>query len=222
MALDTLIQPEILNDEFHQVIFSIAASQPLTHILEIGSSSGQGSTDAWVKGITQNPRKPTLHCIELSKVRFQALQAFYQNNPQVRCYWASSVALEQFPTREMVTEFYNSQPSRLRQYPLELVLSWLDEDMQYVNTNQAPPDGIAQALRATGQTAFDAVLIDGSEFTGVPEFTAVYGAKFILLDDIMTYKNWEVLHFLLDDNRYQLIHSRTDLRNGYAVFLRKD
>jgi hypothetical protein len=222
MALDTIIQPEILNDEFHQVIFSIASSQPLKHVLEIGSSSGEGSTDAWVKGIAQNPMRPTLHCIELSKVRFQALQSHYKNNPQVRCYWASSVGLGQFPTPEMVTEFYHSQPSRLKQYPLDLVLSWLREDVEYVRANQAPADGIAQALRASGQTAFDAVLIDGSEFTGVPEFTAIYGARIILLDDIMTFKNWEVLHFLLDDSRYQLIHSRTDLRNGYAVFIRKD
>lgn len=222
MALDTIIQPEILNDEFHHVILTIAASQPLKHILEIGSSSGQGSTDAWVKGIMQNPMKPTLHCIELSKVRFHALQSYYQNNPHVRCYWASSVALEQFPTREMIAEFYHSQPSRLRQYPLELVLSWLEEDMQYVKDNQAPPDGITQALRATGQAAFDAVLIDGSEFTGVPEFNAIYGATFILLDDILSYKNWQVLHLLLDDPQYQLIHSRTDLRNGFAVFVRKN
>jgi hypothetical protein len=222
MTLDSLIQPEILNDEFHEIIFSIASSQPLAHILEIGSSSGQGSTDAWVRGISHNLQKPTLHCIELSKVRFQALQAHYQSNPQVCCYWASSVGLEQFPSADMVTEFYNSQPSRLRLYPLDVVLGWLTEDLEYVKSNEAPANGIAQALRATGQTAFDAVLIDGSEFTGVPEFTAIYGARYILLDDIMTYKNWDVLHFLLDDNRYQLIHARTDLRNGFAVFVRKD
>ena len=79
----------------------------------------------------------------------------------------------------MNAEFHHSQSSRLRQYLLEVVLSWLEEDMQYVKDNQAPPDGTAQALQATVQAAFDAVLIDGSWFTGVPEFNAIYSATFI-------------------------------------------
>jgi hypothetical protein len=35
------------------------------------------------------------------------------------------------------------------------------------------------------------VLIDGSEFTGIKEFEYIYGAKYILLDDIKGYKNYE-------------------------------
>ena len=220
MSLDQVIQPEILNDEFHQVIYQIAATQPIKHILEIGSSSGEGSTDAWVRGITHNPSRPTLHCIELSKPRFQALQSHYINNQQVKCYWASSIGVEFFPKESEVSDFYWNTPSKLREYPLESVISWLREDIEYVRAHQAPADGIEQALRVTGQTAFDAVLIDGSEFTGVPEFARIYGAKFILLDDIMTYKNWDVLSCLRSDTRYKMILSRSDLRNGFAVFMR--
>lgn len=222
MSLDTIIAPEILNDEFHQAIFSIASTQPLNHILEIGSSSGEGSTDAWVRGISVNPHKPTLHCIELSKPRFQVLSEHYAHNPQVRCYWASSVGLDRFPSEADVIHFYNSTPSKLRQWPLEQVLGWLRADVDYVKTHNAPADGIKQALRATQQNAFDAVLIDGSEFTGVAEFAQVYGARWILLDDILTYKNWEVLHFLAEDSRYQAIVAQTQVRNGFAVFLRRE
>ncbi|MEY4667561.1 MAG: hypothetical protein RL518_260 [Pseudomonadota bacterium] len=221
MSLDTVIKPEIVNDEFHRLIQTIAATQPLNHILEIGSSSGEGSTDAWVKGIVANPQKPTLHCIECSKPRFQKLSAHYAGNPQVKCYWASSVALSQFPSPEQVAEFYTTQPSNLRQYPLQQVLGWLKEDVEYVRTHKAPEDGIAQALRASGQSTFDAVLIDGSEFTGVPEFAAIYGATIIMLDDITTYKNWEVMRYLSGDSRYRLIYSRDDLRNGFALFCRQ-
>lgn len=220
MSLDSIIAPEISNDAFHEAIFSIAATQHLQHILEIGSSSGEGSTDAWVRGIAQNPCRPTLHCIELSKPRFHNLSGHYAANPQVRCYWASSVGLHQFPTEAEVTEFYTTVPSKLREYPLSQVLSWLREDIDYVKRNNAPSDGIAQALKSCGTNTFDAVLIDGSEFTGVPEFAQIYGAAFILLDDILTYKNWDVLHYLLKDPMYQAILCRTDVRNGFAIFRR--
>lgn len=220
MSLDSIIAPEIRNDAFHEAIFSIAATQELRHILEIGSSSGEGSTDAWVQGIGQNPCRPVLHCIELSKPRFNNLRGHYASNSQVRCYWASSVDVRQFPTEAEVAEFYNSVPSKLREYPLPQVLGWLREDIDYAKRNNAPSDGIAQALRNCGQNNFDAVLIDGSEFTGVPEFARIYGATFILLDDILTYKNWDVLHYLSQDPTYQAIMCRSDVRNGFAIFRR--
>jgi len=221
MSLDTVIAPEILNDDFHQLIYQIAATQPFKDILEIGSSSGEGSTDAWVRGISVNPVKPTLHCIELSKPRFEILSRHYLNNPQVNCYWASSVGLSHFPSEEQVTDFYNSVPSKLKTWPLDTVLSWLRADINYLKEHRAPDDGIKRALKATGRNYFDAVLIDGSEFTGVAEFAQIYGATCILLDDVLTYKNWEVFHYLAQDKTYQLVASRYDIRNGFAVFVRR-
>jgi hypothetical protein len=221
MSLDSIIAPEIKNDAFHEAIYALAATQQLEHILEIGSSSGEGSTDAWVRGIAENSCGPILHCIELSKPRFNNLSSHYATNPRVRCYWASSVGVRQFPTEREVAEFYNSTPSKLREYPLPQVLGWLREDIDYVQRNNAPSDGIAQALRSCGRNTFDAVLIDGSEFTGIPEFAQIYGATFILLDDILTYKNWDVLHYLSKDPTYKAIMCRTDVRNGFAIFRRK-
>ena len=62
------------------------------------------------------------------------------------------------------------------------------------------------------------VLIDGSEFTGKPELDLVYGAKFILLDDIRAYKNYHNYKRLLNDKNYKLIEEQPFLRNGYAIF----
>lgn len=221
MSLDNLIPPEIVNDIFYRTIASIASTQPLKHILEIGSSSGEGSTKAWVEGIKHNPSKPTLHCIELSRARFQALSQYYVNNSQVKCYWASSVGVEFFATESELIEFYNNTASKLRQWPLETVLNWLQTDLDYIQTHNAPSNGIMQALRSTKQNAFDAVLIDGSEFTGTAEFAQTYGATWILLDDILTFKNWNAFNFLINDSRYQLILRQVSVRNGFAVFQRK-
>jgi hypothetical protein len=218
MSLNTIIPPEIVKDRFQQAIFSIAATQKLHHILEIGSSSGDGSTQAWVQGIQENPYKPILHCIELSKPRHQLLTSHYYNNGQINCYWASSVGTESFPKEAEVTRFYNTIPSKLRQWPLETVLSWLQTDLDYIHSNNAPTNGIKQALRTINKNVFDAVLIDGSEFTGVAEFAQIYGSTWILLDDILTYKNWDVFHFLSNDSRYINITTQLSVRNGFSIF----
>ena len=46
----------------------------------------------------------------------------------------------------------------------------------------------------------------------------VYGAKFILLDDINTFKNYHNYFELKKDKEYQIIAENKKLRNGYAIF----
>ncbi|MHC5833903.1 MAG: hypothetical protein ACYT04_000000102360, partial [Nostoc sp.] len=65
---------------------------------------------------------------------------------------------------------------------------------------------------------FDLVLIDGSEFTGQAELDEVYGASFICLDDITTFKNYRNHQKLLADKNYVLLFQSTVVRNGYSIF----
>jgi hypothetical protein len=58
--LNRLIPPEIKNDEFYTAIHKIAREEDIKTILEIGSSSGEGSTEAFVIGLRENPNKPIL------------------------------------------------------------------------------------------------------------------------------------------------------------------
>ena len=62
------------------------------------------------------------------------------------------------------------------------------------------------------------MLIDGSEFTGEAELAEVYGAEFILLDDVNIYKNWTNLQKLAADGNYLLRELNLAVRNGFAVF----
>src|SRR5580765_4503859 len=71
--IERLIPPEIIGDEFHALIERLAQTESLQHVLEIGSSAGEGSTSAFVRGLRGNPGKPALYCMELSKTRFEAL-----------------------------------------------------------------------------------------------------------------------------------------------------
>ena len=219
--LDELIPAEIKNDEFHAIIQELAATLPVANVLEIGSSSGEGSTDAFVQGIKRNPGRPRLFCMEVSRVRFEALKARYDGEGFVKPYNVSSVPAGKFPSEAELVEFMRSNPTSLNQYPPEQVLGWLRQDLRYLRESGVPQDGIARIKRENGIEAFDLVLIDGSEFTGSAELEEVYGAQWILLDDINGYKNHRSYQRLKADPSYVLVRENWNLRSGYAVFMRK-
>ncbi|MFZ1983525.1 MAG: hypothetical protein WAU91_03875, partial [Desulfatitalea sp.] len=217
-GLDRLIPPEIRNDAFYEMIERIAAEEDIRTILEIGASSGEGSTNALVQGISRNQHQPVLHCIEISRGRFQALQRRYGRHPQIHCHNFSSVPLARFPSEAQLARFYQEAPTALTRYPLQQVLGWLRQDIAYVTASGVAQDGIARIKQDHGIETFDMVLIDGSEFTGSAELEELYGARFILLDDINTFKNHANYRRLKTDPAYTLLEENCSLRNGYAVF----
>ncbi|HEY9648844.1 MAG TPA: glycosyltransferase family 1 protein [Chroococcidiopsis sp.] len=221
-GFDVLIPGEIKGDEFYRIIQFIARHEDIHTVLEIGSSSGEGSTEAFVTGLRDNPNHPTLFCMEVSTARFLALQERYAQEGFVRCYNVSSVGVDDFPSADAVVEFYTHTPSNLNFYPLDTVLGWLRSDIHYVQESGVNANGIVTIQQENGIEAFDLVLIDGSEFTGAAELDAVYGAKFILLDDINTYKNHASHQRLLHDPNYVLVHQNNAVRHGFSVFRRAD
>jgi hypothetical protein len=218
--LDRLIAPEITGDRFYRAIMEVAATPGVRAILEISSSSGAGSTEAWVAGALRNPVRPQLHCIEVSGPRFEALVERWRPHDFVHCHHVSSVPLESYPHPAEVEAFYRGTRSKLRRTPLETVLGWLQQDIEYVREHGLSRYGIREIRAQHGIEVFDAVLIDGSEFTGRAELDEVHGARFLLLDDTQTYKNFENARRLVLDPRYRLVRASRRTRNGFAVFER--
>nr|MDJ0520330.1 FkbM family methyltransferase [Trichodesmium sp. MO_231.B1] len=216
--LERIIPPEIKNDEFYKTIELIAREEDIITVLEIGSSSGSGSTEAFVTGLRNNPNNPQLFCMEISQSRFNALEERYKNYPFVNCYHVSSVPLESFPTEDEIQKFYQNNQTNLNLYPLQQVLDWWRQDTEYLKKSGINDRGIKKIKQDNNIDVFDVVLIDGSEFTGTAELEEIYGAKFILLDDINTFKNYDNYNRLLTDAKYILINQNKELRNGYAIF----
>jgi len=216
-----LVAPEIKNDAFYDLIRDLAATEILETVLEIGSSAGEGSTEAFVVGLSKNRGSPQLFCIEISRPRFQKLQETYKDYPFVHCYNLSTISIAQFPRPEEVIKFYNEVPSALRQFPLPTVLGWLCQDIEYIRQTGVEVGAIEKIKADHGIETFDMVLIDGSEFAGSAEYSLVKGANFILLDDTNTFKCYKVREDLLDDPMYDLIADGPRLRNGFSVFKRR-
>lgn len=224
MSLDEIIKPEItVGSELGLLLEQLAARPDVKTILEIGSSSGDGSTACFVKGMDANPEKPTLHGIEMSHARFGALRTRWGLRPDIYLWHGCSVDLGDFMLATDVSNFYRFIPTNLNKYPLEQVLGWLEQDVRYVAVTQTQHSIIKKIKthpRAKASFLNWMVLIDGSAFTAQAELNAVYGAKIIVLDDTNDIKNYANYHRLKSDPTYRLLAENPNERNGYAAFER--
>ena len=222
-ASDRLIAPEILDDAFYEVLKGLGRVEDLKHVLEIGSSSGQGSTKALVSTLRLNRNTPILYCLEVSRTRFEELQRAYQKYAFVRCYNMSSVVASRVASEDEIHAFYDTHRTALNQYDLAAVLGWRAEGLQYLRDHpELDRDGIAEIKKSNGIEQFDLVLIDGSEFTGSAELDDVYGARIICLDDTNSFKCYAARQRLMSDPLYENLADDQTLRNGYSIFCRTD
>lgn len=222
MGLDAIIPAEIKDDAFAAALRRIAADPRVRTIVEIGASSGDGSTAALHDGAVRNPsRPPDLYCIEASRERHARLAARYAAVPFVHPLCMSTVSPDELPSPTEVGAFYDGVPGNgLRRYPRADVLSWLEEDRRYLRSG-VPAGAIERAREMAGVAVFGAALVDGSEFSGLAELPRVHGALFLMLDDVATFKNHGNRLSLLADPSYDLVEEDLSLRNGFSVFERR-
>ena len=220
MTNNNIIPPEIYNDEFSEDIIKIVKNNDLKHILEIGSSNGEGSTTVIITAILNRSffSEVNLLCLEASIERFEALKKRFHDFSFVKCYNSSSIKLEEFPSEEKIKNFYNNIKSNLNKFSEQTIMSWLHEDKNYLIKNNIKTNAIEDLKENLKIQNFDFVLIDGSEFTGEIELSKVIGSKFIALDDIETYKNYFSHKTLMKSKDYSVLKINTKLRNGYSIF----
>lgn len=221
MSLDAIIPPEIVDCKLAHALTRLAARPDIHIIIEIGSSSGDGSTAAIVKGMDGNPSKPMLHCFEMSAMRFGKLCDRYLERRDVMCWAGCTVGPADFLSEEQVENFYQFNHTNLNKYALETVLAWLKQDLDYLQQD-IPVDSLNHFLmhRITDLNSL-MVFIDGSAFTAQSELELVHDARIVVLDDTNDCKNFHNYHRLKNDPIYRLIEEDQNLRNGYAVFERQ-
>jgi hypothetical protein len=220
---ERLIAPEILDDAFYDRLKALSMLEPVKHVLEIGSSSGEGSTVAFYRGMRLNLSHPKLYCLEVSRTRFAELKHRYASADFIKCYNMSAVASSRVATEQEIELFYNAHATALNQYDLPTIFGWRTEGLQYLKEfPELDRAGIAEIKKSEGIGQFDIVLIDGSEFTGSAELEDVYGAKIICLDDVNAFKCYDARQRLLADPEYELLDENLALRNGYSIFCRRD
>lgn len=222
-SLDRLIPPEIRDDALADVLRRIAANPEVRTILEEGSSSGSGSTDALVRGALENPGgPPDLHCLELSTPRFRELVDRHGHRGFVHCHNVSAVRSARFLGPDEIRGFCAGFRPWLRRRSPGRYMEWLRQDRDYAVASGADGDGIRALKDRLGLEAFDAALLDGSEFAGRAVLEDLEGTGLLVLDDIRSLKNHGNYRRLRRDPDYALVERSWFLRNGYAVFRRHD
>ena len=92
--LDLLIPPEVIDDGFYFTLKEIAERRDLKTFLEIGSSSGAGSTRALVDGMRlRESNDAHLFCMEVSRARYINLFKAYEQDEFVFPYNLSSIKI---------------------------------------------------------------------------------------------------------------------------------
>lgn len=207
-----------LDNPLYMMLFQLASTQNVRHILEVGSSSGEGSTRILAKAIEN--LNATLYCLEAQPERFQALQALYADNPQVITFPYLSVYPPQFPTVAAIHSHWQQGESILKRYAREEVMQWYEGEKALAE--QSPPVSGIEHIQSTYQIDhFDLVLLDGAEFLGLQDYQAVKAADLVVLDDTLSYKNQAVFAELMADPQYYLLYSFDRWGHGCAAFKRK-
>lgn len=220
-SLQELMPPHIKSDDnFYKILFHLASQPNVRNLLDIGASSGEGSTAALAEGCSyKNDYK--IFAIEISKERFAKLTENYKNNLKVVPINGSSIKLSNFPSVEYITNFYNKNKTLLNNYPLEKILEWRETDLDYIKKFSIDEDSIKKIKKNYSIKNFDMVIIDGSEFTGEKELELVWGSSIICLDDVNGFKTYNAYNKLKGSDEYILLSENLNERNGYATFYKR-
>lgn len=209
---------EITKDDlFGASIIEIVKAYNLRRVLEIGSWDGTGSTSCFIEGM-ENLQDKLLVCLEINTDRYNDLVENTKKYDWVKCYNESSISYDSLMYRDF-DDIWNSPFNGLpRQYnPKEVVKSWFEADVQKLKQTK-------RGFLEKDQSFYDAVLIDGSEFTGLSEFNLLKDrVNFLFLDDVFhAFKTKEVADILLKDSQWDYLKYSESVRNGFMIFKRKN
>jgi len=180
-----------------KALFEFIKSNKIKSILEIGTWNGMGSTMTIVKALEESSQNPNFISIETDKLAYKnAVKNHRYSNPKVHIQLGRIIEVDELPKLEEIDfESFGFVPENQE---------WYIQDLRrYKKTkniiNELPKN-------------FDFILFDGGEFCTFSEFKKLWHkTKFFALDDTKTYKQFEVLKFInQNNNNFQLI---TELQN---------
>jgi hypothetical protein len=177
------------NDEFYRAVQEVARQGTVKSALLIGAAQGEGCTEAFLTGASENENSPMVFCVSGPARRFGSRWSSTESRSGVTRYQFSSHS-----SGGMNEELENTVRTIKKQHQLDSI---------------------------------DVVLVDSSRFTHRLDLDSdllecMLGASVVVLDDINGRFNFDNHHRLLGDPNYVLVAANPGLRNGYAIFRRKN
>lgn len=205
-----------LKDPFGSSIVSVIQKYELRHNLEIGSWDGIGSTQCFIRGMLHLRAPKKLYCLEILEDRYKVLVKNVEMFNFVEPLNMSSITSSDLLVKDFDTDFWTS-PYRKEKYPFiskEDFYSWYQHDISVMKDRK----GFLEEYK----DSFDAVLIDGSLFTGYSEFALLKDrTKCFFLDDVhKSFKCNRIYQELNSNTDWTLLYNFPDVRYGACVFIR--
>jgi hypothetical protein len=214
----------------YATLVDLASRPEVRTVIEIGSTDGRGSTMALREGLEKNPNFPVvkLFCIEAVKQMYDVLAR--TRTEYMKCYRVcSSPPNEHYSDKEIERFFKEDWPKNPFSCPAQRQEpEWHKRERDRYNAYFAKEmlihDGIEWIKDRNRIENFDLALVDGGTYSGRADTQRVYGAKYLVLDDIHTLKCMWVFEELKRDPQYELImhFPCTESHFGYAAFRRTD
>lgn len=208
------------NDDFGKAIIATCNNYNIKTALEIGSWDGTGSTQCLIEGMEKHDNK-RLVCLEICLDKFNELCKNTAKHNWVKCYNQSSISYINMLYKdfeEIWNSPYNYIPKQINNISNKLAASeWFKRDIEMINMFKYG------YIEEHQNETYDAVLIDGGEFSGYSEFKLLKNrTNFFILDDYYNaFKCNQVEHELNTDINWEKISSNKTARNGWAIFKRK-
>lgn len=215
----------------YDMLVNLASKPEVKTVIEIGSTNGLGSTKALREGLEKNPNFPDvrLFCIEAVAQMFNIL--LKTRAPYMKCYRVCSTPPKDNYTNKEIDRFFRVDwpkapfvtPQKKQQDPTWHIRE-RDRYNAYFIKENLPLDGVALIKNNNKVTDFDLALVDGGTYSGRADVASVYGAKYLVLDDIHTLKCTWSFQELMADPKYKCImhYPCTTAHFGYAAFERVD
>jgi hypothetical protein len=204
-----------LNDEFGAAILDTIKKYKINKILEIGSWDGTGSTKCFIEAL-RSIEGASLTCLEVREERFNQLIKNTEPYAFVDCYNKSTISQKTFLNKNF-DEIWNSKYNKIRNTSRNIAESWYNEDMNLLSKTSV-------GFLEENNDSYDGVLIDGGEFYGYSEYNLLKNrCKAFFLDDcVYGFKNRQVGEELEASPDWELIAGSKAVRNGFAIFIKKD
>ena len=213
----------------YETLVDLSSREDVRMVLEIGSTDGRGSTMALREGLERNPNFPQvrLFCIEAVRQMYDVLAK--NRASYMKCYRVCSTPPEENYTDAEIDKFFlEDWPKNPFHTPAQVQEpAWhkreRDRYAAYFFRERLPIKGIELIKERNQVGTFDLAFVDGGTYSGRADVAAVYGAKYLVLDDIHTLKCLWIFEELKQDPKYELImhHPCTEAHFGYAAFMRR-
>ncbi len=217
------IPPEIKDDELYDRLIDTIRlfAHEIQTVLEVGASSGDGSTEAIASALSQYVPSKTFYTIEASPVRYEILKQRYANIDWLIPMLGSSVFLEEYVPKGYAEFYHKKHKRRFGQYDLSFLLDWYVNEKALIQDNNLPQGVIDSIKKENNIDFFDFVILDGSPYTGYSEFQKILGAKIIVFDDVLDIKHDKSHELLKAMTEYECIYCNLLHRNGYSIWVKK-